>query len=60
VLIGDAVYALQLVRVARGDHYLVGIGLAVPFNSGQLSHAGEEDLVENDGVVRRVVELGHL
>ena len=51
VLVGDAVYALQLVGAPSGYDNLVRVLVAVPLDPRQLPDATEEDLIKDNGVV---------
>ena len=58
-LVGDYVDGLQLVGVTGGKYNFVWVVLAVPLYLGEHLNVRKIDLIEDDSVVSRVVELGH-
>ena len=59
-LVRNEVDGFQLVGVARCEHNLAWVLLAVPLDAGEHPNVREVDFVENDDVVRSVVELAYL
>ena len=59
-LVRDEVDGFLLLRVARCEHNLAWVSLAVPLDAGEHPNVREVDFVKNDDVVRSVVELAYL
>ena len=58
-LVGDYVDGLQLVGVTGGKYDFLGVVLAVPLDLGEHLNVRKIYLVEDNGVVSRVVKFGH-